>query len=258
MNSIRKSYDAKYDYILKSSLPGIHEKIIEYKNIIKGKTVLDIGCGAGRLSFFTAKYAKKVDAFDISLTAIKIARNIAVKNNIKNIHFFVSNFENYEIKNNYYDVILVSEVFEHVKNQKKFVKKLNNSIKQNGFIILSSPNYLNMFGLILYVFSKLGLSISDQQIEKFLTPITMKNAFKSFKLQKIIGTNYRIGWFDLLYPALAYSLLSGNFPNFFKKLYKSIKSNSIKNYLQEKKIFSTTLFPFNLLGFDLIYIYKRT
>ena len=55
----------------------------------------------------------------------------------------------YSVINKYierkYDLILLADVLEHIKDDKRIVKKLNKNLKKNGFILITVPSYKILF-----------------------------------------------------------------------------------------------------------------
>lgn len=75
---------------------------------LEGRTVLDLGCGTGRNSLYTAE-EKGMHAigYDISKTAIHIAREAARDSNIKHVQFDIRSIgEPYPLQDNTIDLIL--------------------------------------------------------------------------------------------------------------------------------------------------------
>jgi protein arginine N-methyltransferase 1 len=115
-------------------------RVNKYKKSIgqlvkKSDIVLDIGTGTGILAFFAANKAKKVYAVDYS-KIIDLAKEIAIKNNLKNIVFVKSDLSNLSIPK--VDLI-ISELIgnyvidEGIIEKLRFAKK--NFLKENGKII---------------------------------------------------------------------------------------------------------------------------
>ncbi|SHK25763.1 class I SAM-dependent DNA methyltransferase [Paramaledivibacter caminithermalis] len=109
------------------------EKIREKDN----PTILDFGCGTGRLAIFLSSYAKEIDAFDISESMIEKGMNKLKELKIKNINITVDNFLTSQSFTKNYDFILLSGgVFEYFltpeeqqQNLNKIADKLGNEAK---------------------------------------------------------------------------------------------------------------------------------
>ncbi len=104
------------------------------------KNVLDIGCGVGTLDFYLASKGKKVLGIDISKNAIEAAKDNSKVFGLDNkIKFSKSNFSDQKV-NGKYGGILISEVLEHLKDDKMGVKKISDLSKHGTIIIASSPS----------------------------------------------------------------------------------------------------------------------
>lgn len=68
----------------------LYRKAIEYAQISKEDTVMDIYCGIGTISLTAAKYAKKVIGVEIVPQAIEDAKKNAKKNSFDNAEFYCS------------------------------------------------------------------------------------------------------------------------------------------------------------------------
>ncbi len=55
----------------------------------RGKDVLDIGCGSGRVAFDAARYARRVVGVDPSKDAIRAAQDRAERLGLRNLQFRV-------------------------------------------------------------------------------------------------------------------------------------------------------------------------
>lgn len=103
-----------------------------------GGTILDIGCGSGQLEQELGKSIinKKYFGIDISSKTIKRIKKKFPKGN-----FVVRNILDLEFKNNYFDVVVVLEVLEHIDPSKVFkvLKKIYQLLKNGGILIASVP-----------------------------------------------------------------------------------------------------------------------
>lgn len=104
------------------------------------KKFLDIGCGAGTLSFYVANKGNYVKGIDISSRTIKICRINAERLGLnKNIYFQAADFLKIK-KSEKFDYVLCNEVLEHLDDDKKTILKIYNELKDNGIAIISVPS----------------------------------------------------------------------------------------------------------------------
>jgi len=114
----------------------ILRKTVSSKSI---STVLDIGCGVGAIDFYLARKGYKVTGIDISNKAIKVAKQSAKELNILTVNFLSSSVEDLKLKDRF-DLIICSEVLEHLQDDMKALLKMNILLKDNGGIIVSVPS----------------------------------------------------------------------------------------------------------------------
>lgn len=102
--------------------------------------VLDIGCGVGTIDFYLAKLGRTVTGIDVSRNSISIAKRNAeyLKLNRK-IVFKVLEFPN-KLPRGKFDIIICSEVLEHLKDDKIAIKKIKTLLSAKGILIASSPS----------------------------------------------------------------------------------------------------------------------
>lgn len=96
--------------------------------------VLDCGCAFGHFSDVAIKEGWKVVATDISLNAVKHA-----KDNY-NITGVVSNATSIPFKENTFDLIVLYDVLEHTDDPLLLLSNLNRLLKPNGIIHITTPN----------------------------------------------------------------------------------------------------------------------
>ena len=115
-------------------------KYIHELSNLKGKKVLDVGCGGGILSESMTKLGAEVTGIDQSEIAIKIASLHSKENNL-NINYKLLNIEGLVKKNNQkFDVITCLEMIEHVPNPESIIHCCKELLAENGSIFISTIN----------------------------------------------------------------------------------------------------------------------
>ncbi len=105
----------------------------------KFDNLLSIGCGVGNQEILMAKlgFAKNIDAFDFSESALEIARRDAEKTGVE-INFYQDDFNDFTIQENQkYDLIMCLGSLHHVKELEHCFSTIKNSLKPDGYVILN-------------------------------------------------------------------------------------------------------------------------
>ncbi len=102
---------------------------------IKGKKVLDLGCGTGRHTLKIKKKGAKVWGIDLSQKMIEIA-----KKEIKDVDFRVGSVYKLPYKSNFFDVVMAGLVIHYFKDLDKAFREIRRVLKKNGLFIFSSSN----------------------------------------------------------------------------------------------------------------------
>ena len=146
----------------------IKRKLKKYSS--KYCEILDLGCGYGWMSSFLKDFGN-YNGVDFSENAISFA-NKEFKNNG---NFFLADTNSETLgfpKNKKFDIIVCSEVIEHVIDHQSFVNQLYSFLKKGGLLILTTPN-----GDIWKEFLKMHSRESMQPVENWLTPKALINLF---------------------------------------------------------------------------------
>lgn len=110
--------------------------VVEYKN----KKILDIGCNTGILLIPLLEKGYNVVGIDNSLEDIKIARKSLRKKNLPESTVKVADAQKIPFKTNFFDVIILSDVLEHVIDVECSAKEALRVAKKGGIILASVPN----------------------------------------------------------------------------------------------------------------------
>ncbi len=108
---------------------------------VEGKRVLDIACGTGYgCQILHEAKAKNVVGVDRSVALIGYAKvNYKVKHFREDIDFVVAGIVDYK-SDSKFDVIVCFETIEHVEDDYGALSNLYSLLKNNGTLVISSPN----------------------------------------------------------------------------------------------------------------------
>jgi ubiquinone biosynthesis O-methyltransferase len=99
-------------------------------------SVLDVGCGNGIISRFIASLGHKVLGIDISKATIEKAKYL---NTLSNLDFQNISAEELLVSQKY-DVIICSEVIEHLYKPTVVLETLKKLLHKDGILIVTVPN----------------------------------------------------------------------------------------------------------------------
>lgn len=132
-------YDTEYFISLEYRyFSGAHngkvENVLSMAGDVSGKKMLDIGCGGG---FFTNEFHKQgadIAGIDYAKHGIAFA-----KSRFPGIDFAVcSAYALKDFKENEFDMILLLDVIEHVRDQIKVLNEIKRVLKPNGLLVIST------------------------------------------------------------------------------------------------------------------------
>jgi len=150
VEDVKESSDVKEFYrhnVWGTSIPYTLPIVLEMVPEIEGKTVLDVGCGFGRLSLLAAlKGAKQVIAVDLSEPLIESLENTVKRLNLTNLEAYIMDIEELDLQPNQFDVVFFCEVIEHLPYTKKALQAIHSVLKPTGSVVISTPNSLNVVG----------------------------------------------------------------------------------------------------------------
>lgn len=172
------------------------EKVIE---ILKDKentcSVLDMCTGSGAIGISIAKYIPKADVYvsDISRPALKIAQKNALKNEVKNIHFILSDMFKC-INEKKFDMIVSNPPYIETD----IINGLPEEVKHEPHLALDGGkdglDFYRIFSVQSPLFLKpsgyLCLEIGYQQKEEVCK--LLKNNFKNIKIFQDYGGRARV------------------------------------------------------------------
>ncbi|MHB8278405.1 MAG: class I SAM-dependent methyltransferase [Candidatus Humimicrobiaceae bacterium] len=173
-------YKKSFSILLSNySLIRFINNIKKYKK--KGR-LLDIGYGGGGLLYEMQKQGFEVFGLDTSSEAFEIVNKKMGFN--KNI--FNCELEDCKFPNNYFDVITLCHVLEHLPDPKKTLYEIEKKIKDDGILIVSVPN-IDCF--VFKVFKRFWFSLDAPRHYYHFSYDTIDKILKSTGF-KVIKVNY--------------------------------------------------------------------
>jgi ubiquinone/menaquinone biosynthesis C-methylase UbiE len=139
-----------YFHKMKTTLDGMVAQEIQSKGKGAGLKIMDMGCNRGHDLFrMNRKFAGDSISFvglDISPVDIQYAKDAAQRLKMSNCSFVVGNAEKTEFEDGSFDVVICSELLEHVPKPEKVMKEIYRILKRGGCAIISTPNADNRLG----------------------------------------------------------------------------------------------------------------
>jgi len=147
---------------------------------LKGKKILEAGCGKGYESLQLSKLNADIVAVDYSKEAIKLLSK-QVKKQKSNLKICQADIRNLPFKDKHFDLVFSQGVLEHFKNPDEVLKEQYRVLKHNGLIIIEVPNKYNLYTiykhLLMYV-NKWGAGWEREYTYKSLKELIEVNGFK--------------------------------------------------------------------------------
>ena len=116
----------------------INKQINSSTQICNNLNILDVGCGGGLLCEPLSRLGGNVTGIDVSENAIKTAKQHASKMGLK-INYICTSLEELNLKKDF-DLIIASEVIEHVLDRKYFLKMIRKISSNKTSFIFTTIN----------------------------------------------------------------------------------------------------------------------
>ncbi len=142
-------------------------------------TLLEVGCAEGIFLEAAKRKGWQVSGVEISQWASKFAREEL------NLQVFTGSLEQTCFSENYFDVIYMNHVIEHLDNPIKVLRILLKILRPGGIAIINTPNFN---GLSRIVLKEEWRAISPERHLYYFTPHTLRKLLikTGFKIDKIV------------------------------------------------------------------------
>ena len=119
---------------------------------ISNKKVLDVGCGGGILSERLSRLGARVTGIDASESSINVAKEHSFKSRLEIDYKCLTTSELLRSKKNKFlnkfDIVIASEVIEHVNERKIFLSDVSKLSRSGGLIVFTTINK-SFLGILL-------------------------------------------------------------------------------------------------------------
>lgn len=181
----------------------LDERLMPVIQALPGKQLLDVGCGNGSFAKLLCEQGYDVVGCDPEESAIKMARVAA---HSTRFHVLGVYDDPQALGRAGFDIVLVSEVIEHLFLPRKLPRFASAVIKENGYLVISTPYYGSYIkNLMCSIFNKWDdqfTALWDGGHIKFWSLKTLRKLMNSegFEVVDYKLVNRRSRWLDWLWP----------------------------------------------------------
>ena len=182
----------------------LSEKALELLRDYAPGKLLEAGAGDGVLSDELANLGFEVIACDLNEKRFK--------NRVPNITFrSIDLNSSLPFGDNLFDYVSCLEVIEHLENPHFLIAEFGRVLKNNGLLVISTPNILNLKSRLRFLFEgsyeyfrKPPSEHINDSFDLHITPLRFHELeyilFKNeFKIEEVT-TSYLMRWLNILYP----------------------------------------------------------
>jgi len=175
----------KHELLFKNIFYKRFDRVKRYK---KGGKVLDIGASTG-----TMLQIFKLHGWDVWGVEPSSSAEVLMKKGIKCTN---STFEKAKLPTNYFDVVIINHVLEHIEDLVGFLEKARGVLKKDGIVYVDVPNFDSLISMIR---GKNWKYLSPGEHLYHFTPKTLENTLKGAGFE-IIWCGTSSGVFDVARP----------------------------------------------------------
>ncbi len=163
----------------------------------KGEKVLDIGCRDG---YLTELFCKENDVLGVDIDG-ELLKKAGERLGIKTKQMDLNG--EWNLPNNYFDVVVAAEVIEHLYFPEEVLKKISAVLKPNGILVGSVPNAFSLKNRLRYLLGiKKNTPLSDPTHINHFSYKELKQLLNSFFDEVSIIPIGRFAFLDKFFPGV--------------------------------------------------------
>ena len=175
-SALHKMSNARIEFIKQNATRVFNRDNIG-TNFLDGLSCLDVGCGGGILSEKLKRLGASVTGIDASKSSIDIAKEHAKNSRLEINYKYITTsnlLQIYEQKAlNKFDIVIASEVIEHVNDRKKFLSDISNLCRPGGLVVFTTINN-SLLGIIFGKYFAENilkiLPVGTHEVKKLISP----------------------------------------------------------------------------------------
>ena len=175
-SALHKMSNARIEFIKNNANRIVNNEKTETK-FLDGLECLDIGCGGGILSERLSRLGARVTGIDASESSINVAKQHSIKSRLEINYRCITTTDLLENEKekflNKFDIVVASEVIEHVNERKVFLSDISKLSRSGGLVVFTTINK-SFLGIILgKFFAENILNVVPKNThnpEKFISP----------------------------------------------------------------------------------------
>lgn len=185
--------------------------ILKHLGDVRGKYLLDLGCGAGENSVYFASRGARCVASDYSPGMVDVALKLAETNGVK-VEGRVINAMAIDFPDNTFDIVYASNLLHHIPNPKLTLREMHRVLKPGGVACFWDPLKHNP---VINVYRRMATEVRTE--DEMPLDINIVNFIRSLYSQ----TTYDTFWIATLWIFLKFYLIEKVDPNkerYWKKI----------------------------------------
>ena len=209
-SALHKMSNARIEFIKNNANRIVNNKKTDTK-FLDGLECLDIGCGGGILSERLSRLGARVTGIDASESSINVAKQHSIKSRLEINYRCITTTDLLKDEKekflNKFDIVIASEVIEHVNERKIFLSDISKLCRSGGLVVFTTINK-SFLGIVLgKFFAENILNVVPKNThnpEKFISPQELSSEAQEhniildnfvgfipkFKIQNIINKEF--------------------------------------------------------------------
>lgn len=225
---------ADQDYVWDYECSYLHLPLLAYLKNLKTEKTLEIGLGEGlfasRVSGQRENEETSYIGIDFSREGVKIANEKIKK---KDFYFLTADGLHLPFKSCQFDVVVCSEVVEHVTEKRRLLMEINRVLKLPGYLILTTPNLSSLVNVDIFArfvnllkrSNSVGQIVEEQVGPSELVRLLGETRFSIIDFKSLVFYSSSISWLEKL---IKKPLL---FARTFRALSQCLEESSFFRYL---------------------------